>query len=270
MGELKDMEGLKDMKGLEERIYLHIPLVILPLDEFTGKVIKSPDFRVLVEGAGRPFIKPEGYRIFMGELNKEVSVALWGRGYQEMKIKVSLAALKHKNPVVKIYVKPGRDYLFPAGTVYMTGKLPEHSVLLAAGMSCPGAGKLRLDCKEGDDTLAVYQKTPKDIDGMTYLLADRRGETGKEDWAELLAATDFEGGVYLLKEPLCYNHPRARTGLFPAVRHVSDLQGEAYFIAIPAEEGLEKISVHCCLERDGYRQTYTFGIKAGETLYQDF
>lgn len=255
---------------MKESIYMHIPLVILPTDEFTGKIIKNPDFEVWAEGAGRPVRKPEGFWVFTETFGEEVCVGMRGYGYREMRVSVSLPALKRQNPVVKIIVKPDRNYSFPAGTVYMEGTLPKHSVLLAAGKSHSHAEKLRADCNEGDEILAVYQEVPRDIGDMTCLLADRKEESGNEDWVRLLAPLDFERGIYPLQEPVRCFHGRAKTRLFPAVRHETDLHGTDYFLAIPSERGMEQVSVHGFLKKDGCRQKFAFRIKTGETWHQDF
>ncbi len=248
---------------MREGIHIRIQLVILPLDAFTGKAILQEDFSVLVEGAAKPFVKPEGYRVFSQINGRFAVVRLWGRFYQRTKIKIDLLSLKPNNPVQKCYVLPERAYPFPPGTAYMEGRLGSHSVLLAAALSGIGSFRLRADCGEGDTGLTVYQDEPEDLAGRTFFLTDKN--RSRFDWVELVS---YAHGSYYLKKPLAHAYRTIEAKLYPAVRYAAEESGEACFIPLRARE--DTLAVRCRFRDEQGERDFEVSLRAGETLYHDF
>ncbi len=256
------------MDGVMENAAWHISLVILPVDDFTGEVIVGARINVAVEKWGRPIVKPDGFYVFTGGFGEEAVAVLWGRGYRKMRVKIRLADLDPKNPVEIIRVKPDKNHFFPKGSAFMEGILPEHSVLLVSGKTKAHVQKLRADCGEGADRITVYQEHEKNLSKALFLLADRKGD--REEWAELLSPVDPVQGIYLVREPFCGAHLRMETDLFPAVKYEADELACDYFIAVYGGAGEESFPAVCCLRQNGEEKGYTFCLKAGETLRQDF
>ena len=252
-----------------DEIHRHVSLVILPIDEFTGKRILSPDFLVRVQGAACPIIKQDGYRVFVGEFaTQEIIVMLEGRFYRKKRITVDLSGIEESSPVVAVPVLPDRDYAFPSGTFFMEGRLPEGALLWAAGCSAWGMYRLSRDCEVGDMTLSVFRGGEEKSAGRGFLLTEREGE-GRE-WVEFDVSDDFMQSIYRLKRPVRHPHGRVGTNLYPLLCYEADAMGTEYFIAFPGEKDVTEISVRCRLLADNGTKEYEFFLKTGEIFYWDF
>lgn len=254
--------------GVSERLRRRVSLVILPVDGFTGKALAGADIHIQVEGAHRPLVKPDGFYVFCELPGEEVFAVLWGRHYRRMRVRIRFAELDPVNPVKVIRLNPDKDYPFPKGTAFLEGLLPEHSVLYAAGKAKACAGKLRADCEKGADTVAVYQEEETDLTGAAFLLSDK--DRTVNDWAELLSPEDPARGIYRMQEAAARTYRRMETDLFPAVRYEADETETSYFAAVRTDAGGDAVCVECCVTRGGEKKEYTFFVKAGEHLRQDF
>lgn len=242
------------------------PLVILPIDEFTGTVIRDPALEVFVEGAGKPLIKQEGFRVFLNGAAKiaerDIVVTLRGSAYQEMRVSIAADRIEQKHPVVEIGMKPGRNYPFPPGTLYIEGSLPEHAALWVAKEEGAGALRLYADARMGDDRLRIYQDKSQDLSRHSYLLLEQGGKN--REWVTCTEAADFSQGIYQLSDYLIHDYTRERAKLYNAVSCERDILGEDCFLAFPGEPGQEMTI--CCHVSDDH----TIRVKGGESLWLDF
>ncbi len=250
----------------------NVPLVLLPVDDFTGNVIKSPDIHISIPGAARPVIKPDGFWVFPKLHTAFVHATLQGERYQRQTILVDVSALPESNPVQTIRVLPSRAHPFPSGTAYLEGEMPQGATLLAAAAGTKNTLRLRLDCNAGDPILTVFQETRKNLSGRTYLLtaAGSDKDTARKDWVTLTAPADFENAAYHLEKPPAHSYRKMNAVLSPAVTYQADTIGTHYFIALTADGAETSFPVYCRLTAGGWQREAVFPVKAGETVYQNF
>lgn len=243
-----------------------VPLVLLAVDDFTGKIIRSPDIRIVVPGAGRPIIKPDGFWVFPDLRKPFVQATLYGERYQRQTFPVDVAALPKHHPVQIIRVLPSRAYPFPPDTVWLEGEIPEDATLFAAAEGARGTVRLRRDCRAGDELITVFQETRKNLSGRTYLLTAAE----EKDWITLTAPAESENGIYRLKTPLAHSYGKINALLSPAVTYASDAMGTHFLIAFAADGTKTRISLHCRLTAGSRREEAVFSVRAGETLRHNF
>lgn len=251
-----------------ERIYARVSFVILPVDAFSGRVITDPKFEIRAEGERRPLRKPEGFWIFTHLAGERTTVILRGGAYQEMRAVIWHGSLKANHPVLRIYMLPDRNYAFPADTAYLEGTLPEHSVLMAAGIYGTGIRKLGADCEIGDGSLLIYQGEETDMTGQVYRMEDAR--QGHFEWIMLTAKLGLMGGDYRLGQPLQHSYQKVRTSLYPALLHETDRLGSSFFIAFRGNAKGGSVPVHCRIVRDDAEENYEILLKCKEVLRRDF
>lgn len=255
-----------------------IALVVLPVDEFTGNVIIDPALAITAGDMGKPLIKAEGFRVFSvettdtGKLSAEqnaekmnIEVTLRGSFYQKMQISVPFRQIDRKNPVIKAGMKPSRSYPFPPGTVYIEGMLPEHAVLWVARAEGPGALRLRVDARAGDDRLHIHQQELESRVGSSYLLLGKGDE--EMEWVTCAQTADgayVTEGIYQLKECICRDYMHSVAKLYKCLCYESDVLGRDCFLALPGEPGRE-MTICCHLTSD-----HRFKVRGGETLQLDF
>lgn len=260
---------------MRERWGRQVPLVILPIDEYTGNVIRDPALEVSVAGLERPLIKPDGFRVFSmgqpgpgaGNLSAEkgtaeFTVTLRGRHYQRMQVVISSAGLDEKDPVAKIYIKPDRSYPFLPGAIFIEGTLPEHARLWVAKADGPGALRLRADVQAGDDKLQIYRGGMQSFVGDSYLMLGQGRE--EREWVTLQTSVDAASGIYQLNSPICHEYTRTVAKLYKSICYESDVLGSDCFLALTGKNG-EETEICCRLDSD-----MSFRVRGGETLHLDF
>lgn len=253
---------------MKESLHIRMPLVILPVDDFTGETILRPDVTVRVKGAAYPVQKADGFRVFTKLPDGQAEVSLQGPGYQKTNIVIITETLDHKNPLVRIRIKPDRSYRFPAGTAYMEGTLPPQSILLVSGMEGPGFCKVMSDCKEGGERIAVFQSGEKNLEGMVYYMTNTKGTV--HDWIELASVIDTQKGIYQLKAPFSQSIKKAEVRLYPAVKQDSGAIQTPYFIAVYGRNQGKNVTAVCCLQQGTTLTESKLVLEAEKTLHQDF
>lgn len=262
---------------MREYIKIQQPLIILPVDEFTGAVIIDQSFKIWIDGAGIPIRKPDGFHVFMRLNNMEVIVRLQGTGYQDQVLKIDRSQLDYRNPLVKIRMKPDHSYLFPPDVFYIQGTLPNEAVLTVAGRKGGTFRKLLSDVSQGDGDIGIYQKQEENLEGTIYYALETKGlDPGSEalgdkdekgEWIELLW---MENSIYRLKNPVKREYRKKYTRLYPAVRQYAEGMRTPYFIAVRGKRNEAYMQVVCCLDtHEGIRE-YEYELAAGKTLFLDF
>lgn len=249
-----------------------VSLVLLPVDDFTGNIIKSPDIHISVPQAGRAIVKPDGFWIFPQLREPTVSVTLYGNHYQRQAVTIDVFPLSRKHPAEIIRILPSRACPFPPATVYMEGNIPEGATLYAAAGSAKNALRLSLDGQTGDQSVAIFRENKKNLDGKTYLLITSKTENGtyETDWVTFTSTTDSENGIFQIKTPLNHAHPKKTSVLYPAVTYPADTMGTAYFIALAADGTKKPIPLYCRLLTGRQSKESVFSVSTGETLQQNF
>ena len=98
-----------------------VSLVILPIDDFTGRVITGSAVRMYTED-GKPSIrKEEGYHVFCDLTAPEIRISAEGPLYQKQVFTVPLGGGVQ---IRQIRMLPGRCYPIPSGATCLKGRLP--------------------------------------------------------------------------------------------------------------------------------------------------
>jgi len=269
----------KEMRDNNQYLRRTNIFVVFPIDEFTGKPIFQRDFKVEIEGAQKPIVKPEGFYVFTDilalENNKtlaecKLTITLSGHGYQKMTVRVAAACIDSKNPVYTVRVKPDWDYPFPAHTLFMKGMLGENKRLLAAVMDREQGLHLKRDYIANEDTIAVCQGTRKTLAGSIFYLTDLLQEDGA--WIQFQSfSNELEGNYKLVRTSLLHWQKNA-AWLFPALEQVAGNEPIPYFFAFPYTAGRtdEIYELVCCVAYEDTIKEYKMNLQPQKTLVADF
>lgn len=210
-----------------------VSLVVLAIDDFTGKPIPGSNVRVYIDGAPQAIKKNEGYHVFVNLDRPTVTVHAGGGQFNPRSIRCDLTAGEGKYTFLKLRMIPNRCYPIPPNTTCIEGKAAPGSLIRIFCRDGAGAYKLLYDYKkeEASDNRVIFIFHPDDIDmeGKLLHITDSKGKT-----RELLRITgilDKENKMYLLEKELSANYKKIGTSLFTVYETVADNNG-SFFLPI--------------------------------------
>lgn len=215
---------------ISESVTRKVSLVVLAIDDFTGKPILGSNIRVTVDGASRPIKKSEGYHVFLDLNMPFVTVRAEGGRYHPRVVVCDLTPSEENYTMLKIRMVPNRAYQIPQNTTCVEGKaLPGSLIRIFCRDS--GAYKLLYDYSSGENSKKIHIFHPSDVemDGKLFYISSG------EDAGEFLRVTgicDQESKEYLLETALTRDYKKIGTSLLPAYETAADVNG-TFFIPIP-------------------------------------
>jgi hypothetical protein len=250
---------------IADHIKTRASLAVLIIDDYTNKVISDGSVQVLVEGAKKPIRKAEGYYIFLNLEQKQAELTVKSDRYVTEKRSINLEDLSPKEPILKLRVKPGKNYSLPKGTTIICGTAEPGSEIRVI---CDNIQKFyRLlydyDREENQEQIHIYNPENTDMDGKMLCA---KSESSCETFAIFLTA-DRENNGYRLEKPLENSYKKAGTKIYPVFVTKADDTGE-YFLpiwSIGDEAG------SCLCEMNGSKkESRTINLEAGKMNHLSF
>lgn len=213
----------------EDRVAFRTSLVVLVIDDFTGKPVVGSNVRVSIPGQRAPVVKGDGYHVFMNLTEPVVSLLCESGIYEQRTEQVELAG-GMGNEVLIIRLLPNAAYPMPANTTCISGKTqPGRRLLFWSG---DGKGyKLLYDyyCqeKEKEHLIAVFNPDNKEMEGKGFFICCQE----EKEFFTVVGKTEQH---YRMDRVLSRDYKKIGTVIMPVYEIYADEKGE-FFLPIAGE-----------------------------------
>lgn len=200
-------------------IRIQVSYVLQFVDDYTKKILSGNNLLVRGGNGERPIRKEGGYYVFCG-CPGPLDVTVSSPFYLEKRLSLE----RGNEKIIKIRLKPGRNYPLPEGAVFLEGTARPGSLVGAVIMEEESLWKLLFDYtpKKDGEQLKVYHPSPGDVTGMQFIITDGK----KKEFFQVKAV---KKGQFLLKEPLLKEYKKTGTLIRPFYNTISDEKG-SYFL----------------------------------------
>lgn len=198
-----------------------VSLVLLPIDDFTGRIIKGSRLRVYLKEENVPSIrKQDGYHIFCNLPGSEAEVCLEGPLYQKQILRLPIGQEKPRVYPVRMF--PGIAYPLPEETTIVSGTLPEGGVLKLVTFGQKRGCKLLHDYDPGihGESLSLFRPFGTFLVGKTMCIRD------KDKNHEFIKIKDQNDNFCILEHPLSKEYQKIGTGVYPVYEITGGEDGE--------------------------------------------
>lgn len=198
-----------------------VSLILLPIDDFTGRIITGSKLRVYLKEENVSSIrKQDGYHIFCNISGSEAEICLEGPLYQKQILRLPIGQEKPKVYPVRMF--PGIAYPLPKETTIVSGTLPEGGVLKLVTFGQKRGCKLLHDYDPGvqGESLSLFRPFETFLVGRTMCIRD------KEKNYEFFKITDQKGNICIPEHPLSKTYRKIGTGVYPVYEITGGEDGE--------------------------------------------
>lgn len=154
-----------------------VSLVVIPIDDFTNKIIKDKTIQITLVGLNvQPIKKEDGFYIFMDIKQNNVELIINAYSYNVIKINIDTSKLNLLNPVVKVRLKPNNKYSFLNNTTCIRGKSEPNSKISIIQKCSSNIFRLFNDNKEDSQRLKIYNPLNIDLEGRSFIISEKNSE----------------------------------------------------------------------------------------------
>ena len=234
-----------------------VSLALLPIDDFTGRIIQGSQLRVyLKEGNISSIRKKDGYHIFCNLSGSEAEICLEGPLYQKQILRLPIEQEKPK--VYSVRMLPGAAYPLPKGTTVVSGILPEGGVLRLFTLGQKRGCKLLHDYDPGieGEGLSLFRPFEMLLAGKIMCIRD------KDKNHEFFKITEHKGNICIPEHPLSKTYQKISTGVYP-VYEITGGEGGEFRLPICGLTG-EEVGIGYLMRAGKEEKTYEIALVAGE------
>lgn len=218
---------------ISESFSRKVSLVVLVIDDFTGKTILGSNVRVYMDGEAPAIKKPDGHHVFVNLDKPVVTVHAEGGQFNPRSIPCRLNYNEEQYTFLKLRMIPNRSYPIPPNTTCIEGKAAPGSLIRIFCRDAANAYKLLYDYqKEETDNnrlLSIFHSDDVDMEGKLLSISDSKGEN--QESLRIMGIVDKENKTYLLEKELSTNYKKIGTSLFSVYETVADKNGN-FFLPI--------------------------------------
>ena len=244
------------MKYMTIGLKKKVSLVVLPIDDFTDRIITGSQLRVYIKDENIPSIrKPDGYHVFCDLAGSEVEICLEGPLYQKRILKLPVG--REEPDIIQVRMLPGAGYPLPQGSTIVDGVLSPGSSIRLFFPGQKRSCKLLNDYDPGvqGKELAIFRPYEMSLEGRIMCIRD------KEKDIEFFCISDQKGNVCILEHPLSKPYRKTDTGVYPVFEATAGEDGSFY---LPIRNLAGKETYVCILTgADGEEKTREIVLEAG-------
>lgn len=213
------------MKYMTVGLKREVSLALLPIDDFTNRIITGSLLRVYIKGENKSSIrKPDGYHIFCNLPGSEVEVCLEGPIYQKQTLRLEIEQGRAK--VYQVRMLPGIGYPLPEGAAVLSGTLPKNYIFRV--FFCDKRREAKLFCDYDPlvqkETLSIFQSDEMSLIGKVLCICQKEAEM------EFFRVKDQKENVCVLEEPLSKTYERINAVIYPAYETAAGEDGSFYLL----------------------------------------
>lgn len=205
--------------GLKRRV----SLALLPIDDFTDRIITGSQLRVYTKEENIPSIrKPDGYHILCDLEGSEVEICLEGPLYQKQILRLPIGQEEPK--ICQVRMLPGSAYPLPREAAIVYGTLPEGSMIRLFFPGQKRSCKLLYDYDPGiqGEELFLFRPYEMSLEGKTLCVR------GREKGMEFFRVTDQRGNICILENPLSKVYQKNEASVYPVYQAAGGEDGNIY------------------------------------------
>jgi hypothetical protein len=218
-----------------------VSVAVLVLDDFTDRVLSGAAIQVRATGLpAKPIRKSDGYFVFTTDQGTIRQIEVDSLSYEKEIVTVEPEALNPLHPVIKVRLKPNRQYASPGAVTCLEGRAEPGCEIRVIQTSNPQPLKLLYDYEktggEAEREIRIFHPEKKDLSGRT--LAIQSQDQKEPEVFRVLEMTDREQGVCLLTKALSKAYKKIGAMIFPVYTTRANEKGE-FFLLLPGLTGRE-------------------------------
>lgn len=233
-----------------------VSLVLLPIDDFTDRIIIGSNLRMFTKEGKKPSIRKEdGYHVFCDLAGDEAEICIEGPLYQEQILKLPIG--QEELNIYQVRMVPGASYPIPQGATIVKGTLPAGSILRLFFTDQKRNCKLLYDYdpKSQGKELSLFQPYQMHLEGKTLCVS------GKDKKMEFFRVFDQKGELCILEYPLSKAYQKLGTNVYPVYEAAVREDGSFYLPISHLPE--EEKSVAVLRGTDGKEKVCEIALTAG-------
>lgn len=239
------------MRYMTIKMRRELSLVLLPVDDFTDKVIVGSGIRMYTLEGRRPSIRKEdGYHVFCDLQGDAVQICVEGPLYQRQVLTLLLAS---EPEVIQVRMIPGDSYPIPAGSTCIRGTLGPGSRIRLYFPEQKRCCKLLYDydVRKNGKELSLFQPETARLEGKTLCIRD------KEAHVEFFRIKEQQGEQCRMEAPLSRNYKKIGTTVYRVYEAYAKSDGSIYLPIqnLPEGDGI------CMLQKGGTEEEDSFCMK---------
>lgn len=177
-----------------------VSLVLLPIDDFTDKVITEKVVNVRIANSNlKPIRKQDGFIVFTNIEESDIVVIIGGYFYNTARVEIDMTRLNELSPIIKVRLKPNEQYYFPKNITCLRGKTTPNTTLTVIHKSKFNTFRLFEDNKKGSINIKIYNPINLDLEGRDFIITDKSSKS-KEEFT--IVEYDDENKTYILNKSL--------------------------------------------------------------------
>lgn len=211
------------MKYMTIGLKKKVSLAVLPIDDFTDRIIIGSQLRVYIKDENIPSIrKPDGYHVFCDLAGSEVEICLEGPLYQKRILKLPVG--REEPDIIQVRMLPGASYPLPQGSTIVSGVLSPGSSIRLFFPRQKRSCKLLYDYDPGvqGEELFLFRPYEMSMEGKTMCIC------GKDKDLEFFRVSDQRGNICVLEHPLSKVYQKSGTGVYPVYEAAAEEDGSVY------------------------------------------
>lgn len=218
------------------KVSFHVSLIVLVIDDFTGKPVGEN--RVSLSIAERTALgKKGGYHIFINVKEEKVAIICKSEIYQQRTVRVDLSQ-RDEQEILIIRLLPAAGYPIPNGTMCVTGQTDADRKLLFWNEES-SEYKLLYDYSKKSGMIHIYHPSGKELVGKSFFIRDR--ENGAKEYFRVIGKKEQQ---YVMDRKLSADYKKLGTTVIPVYEAETDGQGR-FFLMLPNGQGSEAGIIYC-------------------------
>ena len=243
---------------ITSRSVRRVSLVVLLIDDLTGKIITGSNARAWIDNEKPPIKKNDGFNVFLNLAEGDHEVKAEGGFYSQTSVNCHVDNEKHTT--VTIRLAPNASYPVPTDCIRIEGSAEPGQPVVVYSQDKGAAYKLLSDAGKGKDIIGIYHDDSVNIEGKLLKVI---ASGGKGEFIRVSSRTDKEKSEYQLSEKLAGDYPKVGTIIVPAFRTTADSSGK---FTIILKNSFSKGSQITCETGEGKKaKSKTFSV--GDSKY---
>ena len=227
---------------------VHASLVILVIDDFTGKPVRGSNIRVSIEGQRPPVVKEDGYHIFLNLTETCFTLVCESSIYKRRSEQIDLSGWGEKEVMV-IRLLPDSGYPASSSIIRVSGRTQAGRRLLFWNGGESGYRLQRdYECSHGEK-IAIYNPDNKMLTGKKFFICGK--DDKKRQYFKIVEIAD---GYCRMDRALPEDYKRIGSRIIPVCEIYADENG-AFFLPVFRKHGQETELV-CQAEGDEEKKTF--------------
>lgn len=239
---------------ITSRSIRRVSLVVILIDDLTGKTITGSNARAWIDNEKPPIKKNDGFNVFIDLPAGEHELRAEGGFYTQTSVTCRIEESGYQTVTLRLV--PNSLYPVPKDCIRIEGTAAPGLPVVVYSQDKGVAYKLLSEVKKGADTIGIYHDDSVNIEGKLLKII---ASGGKGEFIRVSARTDKEKSEYLLSEKLSGDYPKVGTIIVPAFRTTADGTGK---FTIILKNSFSKDSQITCETGEGKKEkskTFTVG-----------